>query len=302
MKLFAHHTMFVVAACALMGAQAVGAQDEQVCSVKQMQYELGFRDLPDIRTDFVLCLETQLAATFADEYVHCRMYWKLPAINEKGQRRCTDFDYLYPTDEDPFPNGRGSSEDEVCLVRQVTQAQQAAGESGWYYLDDAAQRCSRTESGVVFPLDHPERFELFMECGLALEPEGAYGSIDIRPDRCVAPPSAADASDVGKSCSQALRLGDQGHQLTFGGDECASAVCLTTPLDALTCTEQNGAGYCGDSTTRCSCRCAGESEDDPGPFCACPDAYECKPVLSSYVGSPETRGSYCVPTDGRVVP
>ncbi|HTU57275.1 MAG TPA: hypothetical protein VMF89_02560, partial [Polyangiales bacterium] len=286
-------------AAAPVSAQAA---DEQVCSINQTQYELSFRDLPDVRTDFVLCLDTRLSPTFLRDYVQCRMYWKLAAVNPEGQRRCADFDYLSPTDDDPFTAEAGGSENEVCLVRQVTEAQHAAGESGWYYSDNVAQRCTPSQGGAVFPLDHPESFEALLECGIALEPEGAYGSVDIRTRACVAPPSAADASDVGKLCSQPLRLGDPISQLTFGGDQCASDVCLTTPLGMMTCTEQNGQGYCGSSTTRCSCRCAGESDDDPGPFCACPDAYECKPLLSSFVGSPETRGSYCVPTDGRVIP
>jgi hypothetical protein len=304
MKPFARHTIATaLAACAIMGAAPVGAQRaEQVCSISQTRHEVSFRDLPDIRTEFVLCLETRLPATFADEYVHCRMYWKLAPLNAEGQRRCTDFDYLYPTATDPFPSDTSAIEGEVCLVRQVTEAEHAAGESGWYYTENAAQRCLRSEGGAVFPLDHPESFEVLMECGIALEPKGTFGSTVVQTRECVAPPSAADGSDVGKLCSQPLRLGEQAHQLTFGGDECVSDVCLTTPLSGLTCTEHNGTGLCGSSTTRCSCRCAGENDGDPGPFCACPDTYECKPLLSSYVGSPETRGSYCVPTDGRVAP
>ena len=303
MDLYVGRSICAVIACSLtwIWSAPTSARDEQICTINQTRYELQILDLPDIRSDFVLCLESRLSPTIADEHVHCRMYWKLAATNPDGQRRCTDFEYLYPTSDAPFGDDK-AGDGEVCLVRQVSEAQQARGESGWYYLDDASQRCPGTRAGAVFPLNRPERFEVIMECGIALEPEGQYRDVDIRPDQCVAPPSAADARDVGKSCSPALFVGGQGHQLTFGGDQCASDVCLTTPLGGLVCTEQDGIGHCGDATTRCSCRCAGESADDPGPFCACPEAYECKPMLSSYVGSPETRGSYCAPIDGRVVP
>ena len=30
--------------------------------------------------------------------------------------------------------------------------------------------------------------------------------------------------------------------------------------------------------------------------------YECMPLFTGYTASPETRGSYCVPTDQRTVP
>ena len=149
-------------------------------------------------------------------------------------------------------------------------------------------------------MDHPEAFAVVLKCGIIKQLTGPHEATSVRPDQCAAP-FASDASDVGESCSRGLRLSEREHQLTLGGEACSSGVCLTTPLGELTCSERGGGRYCGTSTTRCSCRCAGESDSDPGPFCTCPDEYECKPLFTSYTASPETRGSYCVPTDRRTV-
>ena len=292
-----NRSLAVLTACVVgLGSSVAHAQ---LCGIVESNTEFGVRELPDIRTDVHMCLESRMD-NYIDDFVQCRLFWRIPPQNPEGQRGCSDFEYLYPSQENPF--AADDAPGEVCLVRQVTEAEHKAGAEGWYYKDSLPDVCPNQGPGAIFPMDHPEAFSVLLRCGLIRQLTAPHEATSVRPHECAAPPTAADASDVGESCSRGLNLSEREHQLTLGGEECSSGVCLTTPLDALTCSERGGVGYCGASTTRCSCRCAGERDSDPGPFCTCPDEYECMPLFTGYTASPETRGSYCVPTDQRTVP
>lgn len=85
----------------------------------------------------------------------------------------------------------------------------------------------------------------------------------------------ADPSDPSRA--------DPAHQVcTTTGD---SPEPVTVPVPAQTVSAADN--------VICSCRCDGEGD---GPFCACPDGFECKHLVDAYgtSGAAELAGSYCV--------
>lgn len=294
---YSRRILNVLPVIAIVCASASARADDLSCTLSESKWELSFRDLPDQRSEFTLCLETRLQPA-RNELVHCQLYWQMAQPPEAEPReRCANYSYLRLADHNPFPDGDG----EVCIVDQVTAAQAARGTLGWYYVDSAPKNCENLGPGAVFPLEHPEQFRVLMQCGIAMAHD-EDNVFDIAPKTCSVPPSAANTADTGKLCSREVYVSEQFHSLGMGSDECATGVCLTTPLGGLKCSESGGIGYCGSSTTRCSCRCAGESKDDPGPFCPCPEDHECTPLLTDLTATPATSGSYCTPKEKLPVP
>jgi hypothetical protein len=109
--------------------------------------------------------------------------------------------------------------------------------------------------------------------------------------------------------------------------ECASSICLINHFQGrTTCPygqaapsgdEQAGEPICAlpdgsarvavavepqvverppEDTVYCSCRCNGP--EGTGPFCACPQGFECTELVPdlglAFQGSPEIAGSYCI--------
>lgn len=78
----------------------------------------------------------------------------------------------------------------------------------------------------------------------------------------------------------------------------AGGQCLTPTGDAVTgevkpqCEQRQA-----DKTVYCSCRCANVNgkTDDGAVYCACPDGFECSPLVTA-IGSADTglSGSYCI--------
>ena len=142
------------------------------------------------------------------------------------------------------------------------------------------------------------RFGLAYQCASAksLHEDGSVE--DVAPDQCPQPKPTTDVSGVGDKCDLRLFLSDRARWLQLD-DQCETGVCVASPLRETVCEEGKvkGTKLCSSMDARCSCRCAGTSADDPGPFCTCADDYQCKPILTEYAASPQQSGSYCVRKD-----
>jgi hypothetical protein len=259
---------------------------------------LGIRDLPYEHEPIGLCLGNYIHPD-TEGLISCRMFWRYRHVDDSHgvpTPRCEDYEFLTPTDEAVFDRDR-TTEGPTCLVRQVTQRQRESGETGWYYLNTAPQyHCPNANPAAIIPTQRPD-FDWDIEVGLQCE---AAMSIDILGEvayqddltQCELPRAATD-NKIGEFCKPKLSISNQGPTLEVGSHECTSNLCLTQPLGRMFCTQaDDGPSTCRSSDTVCTCRCAG---DGPGPYCACPDSFECKPLLTSYGATPELAGSYCFP-------
>ena len=291
-----HATRFVGVTCAEDGCALNAEPSALTCSVYERTAQVEIRDFPFEHSDLGLCTRSPMPP---DEHglVHCRMAWKfVGGASDESEPRCEDYEFLTPLDEDVFESDERG---ETCLVRQVTEAQAALGKSGWYYVSSAPQFCADGGPAAMVPTERPDyggwQISAFLQCSAVqtLLSNGTVEDVDI--SECAAP-RAKHVSDLGEKCSRNLRQADGFSTVSLELDpqQCEGGVCATLPLIEPIC-EDNGRGVqtCRSSISACSCRCAGEG-DDPGPFCECLDSFECKPLLSSFTGSPETRGSYCV--------
>jgi hypothetical protein len=230
--------------------------------------------------------------------VACRMFWRYEHAEDSHgvpTPRCEDYEFLSPTDEDVFGDEQ-ATDGPTCLVRQVTKEARERGETGWYYLSVAPQYgCPNANPAAVIPTQRPDfdwEIKVAWQCKAAMSID-VLGEVAFQDDlaECTQP-KPAQVSDVGERCDPILRIAEQGPTLELGRNECASNLCLTRPLGRMFCAEEDGIPYCRSDDTVCTCRCAG---DGPGPYCTCPEAFECKPLLTSYGAPPELAGSYCFP-------
>lgn len=296
-------SLFVFGISALLAASALGATARATdtagslsCTLSESSKRVRWNDYPFAPTDAYLCADAPLTPDEAG-LVNCRVIWKL--LNEPGAgaddvKHCSDYSYLSPAPFDPFATPEASSDPgDVCLVRQVTPAAADAGNLGWYYQSSAPTLCSKLGPALMLPRDRPLAVDIYAQCALTKHIADRDQVVDVDPAECVQPKSTADATDVGLACDLDMALGRQ-FSMDLGDQGCSSGVCLSVPLREPVCSEVNGIPRCTENSTACSCRCAGE-EGDPGPFCTCPDAYECKPLVSDFAGTKDSRGSYCVP-------
>lgn len=296
-----HRAMFYVACVCVSAtahAQLHPLQRGLTCSIYEQTMRVGIRDLPYQHEQIGLCLGNYIEPD-EDGLIACRMFWRyVHAEDSHGvpTPRCEDHEFLSPTDEDVFGD-KATSDGPTCLVRQVTQRQRERGETGWYYLSAAPQfGCRNADPAAIVPTQRPDydwQIDLAWQCKAAMSID-VFREVAYQDDlsQC-AQPKAAEVSDVGKVCAPELRLSDQGPTLEVGANECDSDLCLTRPLGRLFCEQESGGpAHCRSSDTVCTCRCAG---DGPGPYCTCPDSFECKPLLTSYGATSELAGSYCVP-------
>jgi len=291
-------TLQVLAAAATLPDVAHAQEAEpRACTMSESAKRIRWNDLPFERTDAYLCSETPLTPDDSG-LVNCRVFWKLPSSPGTNGRpsACSDYSFLTPSTFDPFAalDGR-TGPGEVCLVRQVTRSAADEGKAGWYYLASAPTRCPNLAPALMLPSDRPDNIDIYAQCAMTKTIVGRGQVVEANPASCVQPRVAADPTHVGSVCEVAMTLSKRHYNLDLGNDGCLSAVCLQTPLREQVCSETDGIRRCSGSTTSCSCRCAG-AEGDPGPFCVCPDDYECKPLVSDFAGTKDSRGSYCVST------
>jgi hypothetical protein len=291
-----HTTRYVGAACE--GDGCALSEEAAACIASELHRDFSVKDLPGVHPEVAICTTRQFSKD-KDGLINCRMFWSyLHAEPQQSTVRhsCGDDDFLSQAPESEVFDD-DADPDQHCLVRQVTAEQAKSGMAGWYYLDSIPTECPNLGPGVLIPTQRPDetdwQLQLKFQCAatVALERDGSVTEVD--PAECVVP-SGGDATSVGQDCRQRINLSEY-PVVDLGAPACETGICVSVLRPQLPC-EPAGSNLCPSTVAHCSCRCAGEP-DDVGPFCACPDDYKCKPLLSDFAASPESRGSYCVPAD-----
>lgn len=222
----------------------------------------------------------------------CEVTWQPPWPDDQpGSPSCDGYDFL--------------TGEPGCVVRQLTEAQRAAGVlAGWYYERDESGPCAA--SGAIRFSAGADLSEgvggARFSCSIARarDEDGVIGPIAL--EQCASPPEQVDASGVGEACMPTIVPAggfDPREAYVETGTQCATGSCLVFQLEgdpSSDCDPNEEGKTCAtqaevERSVYCSCRCD-LPPGAPGEECECPDGYACQELLGG--PSEAFSGGYCV--------
>lgn len=288
------------------------------CAVTQTSVEFAVTNLPSQpkKTVGAVCLTDALPQR-SEGTVDCSVYWHIPQPPEdfalEGELSievCEDAPFLSQSDR----------ADGACVVHQLTTAELADGDEGWFYDDESAEsqtECRWGKQRIAFtPEARPTngaRMQFACITSQTLEDgsPGASGSdadagASELPAQCSTLP-VGDGRGVGNACVpriiDANGFDPRQSTIELGAPECSTGICLINQLDgdpSAECVETEERKCPHDQEIEravyCTCRCNAPAGEPEG--CECPSGFSCVDMFSEAPAG--IRGGYCV--DNRSIP